>query len=194
MNIGDRISELLNQNGMNAKELAEKVGATPSTIYSLIQRGSSRIDVNLLIKIADVLHTSADAIIKGEDYSIDSRSARKGIRIPVLGRVAAGIPIEAIENIIDYEEIPEQLAKGGEFFGLQIKGDSMSPRIQEGDVVIVRKQEYAEDGEIVIAMVNGDEACCKRLRKYQGGIQLISFNSAYEPMVFTDEEVQKKAG
>ena len=77
------------------------------------------------------------------------RMAKKAIRIPVLGNVAAGIPIEAIEDVIDYEEISEELAHTGDFFALKIKGDSMEPRICNGDVVIVRKQNYAESGDLV---------------------------------------------
>lgn len=114
--------------------------------------------------------------------------ARKGIRIPVLGRVAAGIPINAIEEILDWEEIPEEMARQGEFFGLQIKGDSMSPRIMNGDVVIVRKQDDADTGDIVIAIINGDDGCCKKLKKTGNEIVLISLNPAYSPMVFTEAE------
>lgn len=73
------------------------------------------------------------------------------------------IPIEAVTDIIDTEE----MAKTGEFFGLQIHGDSMIPHICDGDIVIVRQQNDAESGDIVIATVNGDEATCKRLRKYK---------------------------
>lgn len=119
-------------------------------------------------------------------------SSNKGVSVKVLGRVAAGIPIEAITDIIDMEEITEDLAKTGEFFGLQIKGDSMEPKISEGDIVIVRQQNDAENGEIVIATVNGDEATCKRLRKYRDGIELISNNPSYEPMFFSNEEIEKK--
>ena len=113
----------------------------------------------------------------------------KGVQIPVLGDVAAGIPIEAIEDIIDYEEIDEDLASKGEFFGLRIKGNSMSPRIQSGDVVIVRVQSDAESGDIVIAKVNGDDACCKRLQKHDEGINLISLNPEYEPMFFSKKDI-----
>lgn len=105
--------------------------------------------------------------------------------VPVYGSVPAGIPIEAIEDIIDYEEITEEMARCGEYFGLIIKGDSMIPDLKEKDVVIVRKQEDAESGDIVIALVNGNDACCKRLMKYAGGVQLLSNNPAYEPMMFT---------
>lgn len=110
------------------------------------------------------------------------------VRIPVLGRVAAGIPMDAIEEIIDYEEIPETLARDGEYFGLRIKGDSMEPKISDGDVVIVRKQDTADDGDTVIALVNGNEGCCKRYRRYHDSLALISTNPAYDPMYFTPTE------
>lgn len=117
---------------------------------------------------------------------------KKSQKINVLGRVAAGIPIEAVEDIIDTEEITAELSKTGEFFGLQIHGNSMEPRICEGDVVIVRQQNDAESGDVVIAMVNGDDATCKRLRKYRDGIELISNNPSYEPMFFSNEEIENK--
>ena len=87
------------------------------------------------------------------------------VSIPVVGRVAAGIPIDAIEEIIDREDIPSTLAKTGDFFGLRIKGDSMSPRIMNGDTVIVRRQDDAESDEIVIALINGHDGVCKKLKK-----------------------------
>ncbi len=131
------------------------------------------------------------AIVKSS-ANIAESVANKGVKIPVLGSVAAGIPIEMITDIVDWEEIPQAMAKSGEFFGLKIKGDSMSPRIAEGDTVIVRKQDDAESGDIVIATVNGYEATCKRLMKYQDKISLISFNPLYKPMDFTNAEVLSK--
>lgn len=116
---------------------------------------------------------------------------RPATRIPVLGRVAAGIPIDAIEDVLDWEEITPSMAMSGSFFGLRIKGDSMQPRIVEGDVVIVRSQNDAESGDVVIVQVNGDKATCKRLAKYASGISLISFNPAYEPMNFTNAEIEQ---
>ena len=117
---------------------------------------------------------------------------KSAVSINVLGRVAAGTPLNAIEEIIDTEEITEDLAKTGSFFALKIKGDSMEPRIYDGDVVIVRQQNDAENGDIVIAMVNGDDAVCKRLKKYAGGIALISLNSKYEPMMFSEKDISDK--
>ena len=126
---------------------------------------------------------------------VEQRNAQKkveAIRIPVLGRVAAGIPIEMVEDVIDWEEIDDTTAKLGAIFALSIKGDSMEPRIVSGDVVIVRQQDDAESGDIVIVSVNGDDATCKRLRKYKDGIELVPSNPSYSPVFFSNEEIVAK--
>lgn len=121
-----------------------------------------------------------------------SESKIKPTTIPVLGSVPAGVPIEAIQDIIDYEEIDATTAAKGEYFALQVKGSSMEPRICEGDIVIVRKQDDVESGEIAIVMVNGDNATIKRLLKYEDGIRLMPTNPAYEPLYFTNDEILEK--
>lgn len=110
--------------------------------------------------------------------------------IPVLGVVRAGLPMDAVENIIDYEEISEEMARHGEFFALQIKGDSMEPRIKEGDVVIIRKQPDVESGEIAIVLVNGDDATIKKVQKFDGGINLIPSNSAYNVLTYSNAQIE----
>ena len=116
----------------------------------------------------------------------------QGLQIPVLGTVAAGIPISAVEDILDYEEVPQSWGNQGEFFGLRIKGDSMQPKMDDGDVVIVRQQSDANSGDTVIALVNGDDATCKKLQKTENGIMLVSTNPNYLPMFFTNEEIVTK--
>lgn len=113
------------------------------------------------------------------------------VSIPVLGYVRAGIPIEAVEEIIDYEEISSELAATGEFFALSIKGDSMEPKMSEGDVVIVRKQESVENGETAVVLVNGNDATVKKFYRSDAGIKLISTNPVYEPFFFTPKEVNE---
>ena len=108
-----------------------------------------------------------------------------------MGTVQAGLPSTAVENIIDYEEIDEALASTGEFFALQVRGDSMEPKFSQGDVVIVRKQDDADSGDIVVALVNGDEATIKRLKKRPEGILLIANNPTYEPMFFSNREIRE---
>ena len=126
-----------------------------------------------------------------ENHSSETKEKR-GVTIKVYGRVAAGIPIEMIEDVVDAEEISQEMAKTGMFFGLKIHGSSMEPRMREGDTIIVRKQEDAETGDIVIVTVNGTDATCKRLKKYRDGIELIPMNPSYEPKFFTDKEVADK--
>lgn len=120
-----------------------------------------------------------------------SSAESKGIRIPVLGKVIAGIPIDAIEEIIDYEEISSKMASSGEFFALQIKGDSMEPQMSENDVVIVQKQNDVESGQIAIVLVNGYEATVKKIIKKENGIMLVPFNNSYEPLFYTPSDIEE---
>lgn len=171
------------------KEIASAIEVSPQTFNTWCQ--------GIAIPRMGKVQRLADYFKIGKSDLIDDKSlltpVSHGVIINVLGRVAAGIPLEAIEEIVDTEEITEDLARTGDFFGLRIQGDSMEPRICDGDVVIVRKQEDADSGDIVIAMVNGDDAVCKRLIKYTYGIGLISLNAAkYEPMMYTPEEILEK--
>jgi lexA repressor len=122
---------------------------------------------------------------------------KKGSLIPIRGFSRAGIPNLAIEDInyddpSEWEEIDPKLAKTGTFLALRIKGDSMQPEFNENDIVIVRSQSDANNGDIVIAKVNGDEACCKKLFKRNDGIILHSLNPEYAPMFFSQSEIQDK--
>lgn len=186
--IGKRIREKREAMGMTQEELAAKLGYKNKSSIAKIETGANDIVQSKVIEFANVLHTTVSYLM-GWDLT---PSSKKGVAINVLGRVAAGIPIEAIEDVIDTEEISEEMAKTGEFFGLQIHGDSMEPKFSDGDVVIVRKQNDAESDDIVIAMVNGDDATCKRLKKYKDGIALISTNPTYDPMYFSKEEIETK--
>lgn len=192
--IGNRIKYIRDIQKITLDEIASKVGVAKSTIQRYEAGKIEKPKLPVLESIANALNVNPAWLIgKSDDMQPIKKISKHGISINVLGRVAAGLPIEAVENIIDTEEISEEMAKTGEFFGLQIKGDSMEPRIYEGDVVIVRKQDDAESGDIVIALVNGNDATCKRLTKYAGGISLVSLNSAkYEPMMFSNEEIITK--
>lgn len=189
----ERIKEGMELRGLKQADLVEKTGISKGALSSYIS-GRYIPKRNNIYLISKALNVS-ESWLMGNDVPIEKKSdidLRKGITINVLGRVAAGLPIEAIEDIIDTEEITADLARTGTFFGLQIHGDSMEPRMCEGDVVIVRKQDDAESGEIVIATVNGSDATCKRLRKYRDGIELISNNPSYDPMFFSNEEIESK--
>jgi repressor LexA len=113
------------------------------------------------------------------------------VRIPVYGNVAAGIPIEAITDIEDYEEISQDMAAKGEYAALRIHGDSMEPRMTDGDVVIVRLQETIESGETAIVMVNGSDATCKKIMRTDEGIMLLSTNAKYSPMFYSNKQIEE---
>ncbi len=186
---------------MTQSDLAQKLGYADKSMIAKIEKGLIDLPQSKILSFAEVLQISPgdlmglDAVISSSNTQIKPVSVdakRHAVTIKVLGRVAAGIPIEAVEDVIDTEEITEELAKTGEFFGLQIHGDSMEPRMCEGDVVIVRQQDDADSGDTVIALINGDDATCKRLRKYKDGIELISNNPSYSPMFFSNEDIVEK--
>lgn len=192
----ERIRELRILHKMSQQDLADRLDVNKVTV-SQYERGVRKPDLNVLATLCDIFNVSSDYLLGVDDVTIrfvgkeglQKLSSGRTKRIPVLGRVAAGIPIDAIEDILDWEEIPEAMASTGEFFGLKIKGDSMQPRIAEGDVVIVRSQPDAESGDVVIVQVNGDTATCKRILKHETGISLISFNPMYPPIIFTNEQI-----
>ena len=178
-----RIKELRQANSIKQAELARAINVSQATM-SEYETGKYEPDIETLKKIADYFDVTVDYIVGG-----DRVSRKHGVKIPVYRAVAAGIPIEAIEDIVDYEEIEPELAATGEFFGLRIKGSSMEPRICEGDVVIVRKQDDADTGDTAIVLVNGYEATCKRIKKDGHGIALIPANPSYEVKYYSAEEI-----
>ncbi len=173
--------------GLTQAEVARTIGLTQNG-YSYWENGKAKIDKDQLLKLAELFEVSTDYLLGNT-----SKPNTKGVWIPVLGDVAAGIPIEAVEDIVDYEEIDAALEATGDFFGLRIKGSSMEPRIREGDVVIVRKQDDADTGDTVVVLVNGDSATVKRLKKEaDGSMWLLPNNPAYDPQHFTPTEITEK--
>ncbi len=175
--------------GLTQVELANKLHVANGTV-AMWETGKREPNFETIQKIAELFNVTVDDLIGSSREGI-APSKKKGVKIPVLGRVAAGIPITAIEEVLDYEEIEESLAKTGDFYGLQIRGTSMEPKFSEGDVVIVRQQSDVESGEIAIVLVNGDDATCKCVVKHENGLSLISLNPSFPPKFFTDQEVEQ---
>lgn len=180
-----RLRELRKQRGVSQVELSKVIGVAQPT-YSGWESGKFQIDDENKIKLADYFNVTVDYLM-GRDSIPQSV---KGVRVPIYGSVPAGIPLEAIENIEGYEEITPALASKGEYFALKIKGESMSPYILDRDIVIVRKQDAVESGDIAIVLVNGDEATCKMVRLGDDGITLIGHNTlAYPPHFYSQKEI-----
>lgn len=183
----ENLRKLRISKGLQQKELAPLLNIKIST-YCQYETGKRQPDYDTLKKIADYFEVSTDYLIGREEQT----EQRKGIRIPVLGRVAAGIPIEAIEDILDYEEITEDEARMGEYFALKIKGHSMEPTISNGDVVIVIRQQTVDNGDIAIVLVDGEEATCKKIKMTPEGVMLIPLNQNYDTMFYSNKEIEDK--
>ena len=190
--IGERIKQLREANSLTQEELAKRLETSKQTIYKYENQIITNIPSDKIEILAKIFKVSPIYLMGWDETNEESPPKKKGVKIPVLGRVAAGVPIEMIEDILDYEEITEDVAKHGEYFALKIQGDSMTPRIWNNDVVIVRQQDDAENGDIVIATINGDDAVCKRLQKYNDGIALISLNPLYDPIYLKKDEIDEK--
>ena len=110
----------------------------------------------------------------------------------MLGSIPAGVPIEAIQDVLDYEEISQEMANTGEFFGLRVNGDSMSPVIQDGDTVIIRKQSSADNGKICVVMVNGYDATLKEIKREENGIWVLpkNPNCEFKPTFYTNNDIE----
>ena len=174
--------------GMTQLELAEAIGKSNRAVSNW-ENGIRDIDTEVLKQIARVLHCDVSDLIR-DDSPIAVPTKRASAVISVYGSVAAGIPLEMITDITDTEEIPAKMAEGGTYFGLSIKGDSMYPKIEDGDTVIVKYQPDAENGDIVIAAINGEDAVCKKLYLREDGLTLVSLNPMYDPLVFTASDVR----
>lgn len=179
----EKLKKLTKEKGMSIRKLESAAGLGAGTITRWKTSNPSHENLR---KVADVLGCSVS-------YLTGEADQNKGTRIPVLGTVPCGIPFDAIEflDADDWEELPEDMSSQGSFFGLRVSGNSMEPRIQEGDILIVRCQDSADSGDIVVARINGEEACCKRYVRHESGIVLQSFNPTYLPLVFSWADVER---
>lgn len=210
---GARLRQLRMSRGMSIRELAVLCETSKSSI-SMYESGERRPKYETLEAIADVFNVDMEYLLGKTDvknraaselgfdsleeaYTSKTRlqdffGKSSPLRVPVLGKVAAGIPIEAIEEILDYEELSPDMARdGSEYFALQIKGTSMEPKISDGDVVIVRKQPDVDSGQIAIVCVNGDEATCKKIMKQNTGILLLPLNPIFAPTFYSNEDIER---
>ena len=191
--IYDRRTEL----GITQKEVADFVGVSEATVSRWESGHIDNMRRDRIAALSKILRMSPLAIM-GIDDDLSSRLPNmvsieaRTFRVPIVGRVAAGRPILADEEIIGYEYIDNKYSKDGhEYFGLRIVGKSMEPTIMDGDIVIVRRQNYVENGEIAIVLIDGEEATAKEVKESADGISLIGHNAAvYTPHFYSAQEVK----
>ena len=186
-----RLKELRQNRNITQGKLAEALNLARSTV-AMYESGSSEPDFSTLQKIADYFNVSIDYLL-GRDSNISATAFNRNVvRIPIYGTIPAGVPVEMIEDsyIDDYEEIDEALTKGGNvYFGLKIKGDSMSPEFRNGDTIILKKQDTCESGDFCAVSINHTESTFKKVILKPNGITLQPLNAAFEPMFYTNQEV-----
>ena len=165
-------------------EVAKFIGISQNG-YSYWENGKAKIDGESLSKLSLLFGVSVDYLL-GNDNLPDA------IRVPVFARVAAGIPIEAIDDVVDWEDIPRALCSGGrQYFALQISGDSMWPDYLPGDTVIVRRAETCESGDDCVVYINGYDATLKQVKLGENGeLTLVPRNQSYPPRTYTAQEVE----
>lgn len=192
--IYDRRTEL----GITQKEVADFVGVSEATVSRWESGHIDNMRRDRIAALSKILRLSPLAIMGIDDTDLSSRLPNmvsieaRTFRVPIVGRVAAGRPIVADEEIIGYEYIDNKYSKDGhEYFGLRIVGKSMEPTIMDGDTVIVRRQDYVENGEIAIVLIDGEEATAKEIKESADGITLIGHNTAvYTPHFYSAQEVK----
>jgi repressor LexA len=160
------------------------------------ETGNRTPDWQQLLNIANFFGVTVDQLIREQNGEsiLNLRPLTAPLsaaaKIPVLGRVPAGIPIEAIEDIIDEIDLSEKLFSDPyEYFALLVSGNSMYPEYMDGDVVIIRKQETADTGDDVVAYINGDDATLKRLIRTERGITLRPLNPEYETRTYSNQDI-----
>ncbi|MGN0703548.1 MAG: LexA family protein [Lentihominibacter sp.] len=209
MTLGELIKKYRDENNLTMQDFANMSGLSKGYISMLEKNRHPQNNKKIIPsiatfnKVANAMRTSVDQLltkvdnnqlvdVSSEDFSdMNIPKISKGISIPILNTVVAGMPIDAYEDILGYEEINRELASTGEFFALKIKGDSMLPVLQEDDIIIVRQQSDVKSGDIAIVLINGNNATAKKVMKQESGITLIAFNPAvYEPHFYSNGEIE----
>lgn len=206
----DRLRIALSKRNITQQDLSDKTGIPKSSISQYIS-GYAKPKDDRIYAISVALNIN-EAWLLGYDvpmerspvYDFDNvvdqcvmeplspyQYKTDSYKIPILGEIVAGMPIDAYENVLGYEDITLDMAAKGEHYALKVKGSSMEPRICDGDIVIVRVQPDVESGDIAVVFVNGNEATMKKVLKHDNGITLVALNPiVYEPHFYTYEEVE----
>lgn len=193
-----KLKELRQKFGLTQNKLAEKLGLSRSTI-AMYETNGSEPDLETINSIASFFNVSVDYLM-GREQKVDNnvRGAqleRSVVKVPVYGTIPAGVPIEMIADtyIEDEEEIPADWLKGGNrYFCLKVKGESMMPKFEDGDTLILKQQDDCNSGDYCAVSINCTECTFKKVIKHENGITLQPLNPAYEPMFFSNKEIIEK--
>lgn len=183
------VKELRESKGIQQKELAAEIGVAQPTI-SEWEHQKKDPSGERLERLTAYFGVDKSTILGYKPLYQLPPVSPGAIRIPVYGTIPAGVPMDAIEDVLDYEDIPADWGRGGkEYMALKVSGHSMEPKYQDGDILILRRTESCENGQDCAVMVNGDDATFKRVKLTGSGMMLLPINPDYDPITFTAQEV-----
>lgn len=184
---GNVLKNLRVSKGLSQEELSNKFGVSTSTI-GMYETNKREPNFDLLKEFANFFNVSTDYLL--EQIKKDDLTNSDIVQIPLLGKIAAGYPTEMFADVIDYIDIPADMARGNkELFALKTKGKSMEPNFIEGDILIFEKTEDCENGQFCAVAVNGDDATFKKVTKTDAGIMLQPLNPAFETKFYTNDQI-----
>ena len=202
MTKGEKIKYLRKTLGMSQVELAKRIGVSKQTLYKYENNIITNIPSDKIELLSNALQTTPADIMGWESPVITMDDVEESLKksmskvqritkIPLLGSAPCGKPNLTFDDyryaeFIDFSHYKHK----DEYYALRATGDSMYPKIENGDIMIVHYQQDVENGQVAIVRVNGDEATCKKIRKYKHGIELIPINTNYDRIFYTSEEVK----
>lgn len=207
MNLGEIIKEYRQEHNLSLQDFANKIGSSRSYIHMLEKNLNPSTNkpinpsIETLKSLAEAMEMDLEILLKKldnnqliylneEKYKKQFETSPSSAIVLVYGTIPAGIPMECIEDVLDTEEIPASMLKGGkQYFGLKIKGNSMSPAYLDGDTIILEKVDDCESGQDCVVMINGNDGTFKRVIKNENSIILQPLNPEYQPLVFTNEQI-----
>lgn len=186
-----RLRYYLSLNNMTQVELAKKLGVGTTSVSDWVN-GRKSPRTSKIDAMCELFGCSRSDLVEDPTVAVRGHLPRTGLprTVKIYGRIAGGAPIEMIEDVIDEVDLSTiQVKPGQSYFGLRVAGHSMEPDIKDGDYIICLAEDDAESGSIVAVTVNGEDATCKRIMKYEDGIRLLPINPAYDVRYFTNEEI-----
>ena len=204
--LGEYLKTIREKLGYSTHDIS-KICEISQSFISLMENGKRKASPIILKKLSDIYFLDYIELLEKAGYNelidfykntlnsniqgMDKKTEGSAV-VFVYGSIPAGVPMECIEDIIDTEEIPSNMLKGGkQYFGLRVKGNSMYPEYLDGDTLILEKVEDCESGQDCVVMVNGNDGTFKRVFKNENGIILQPLNSEYQPMIYTNEQIEQ---
>lgn len=192
-NIIDKLSDLILQSGKSISDISRKANISRPMIYKIIKKEVSSLSTDTINKLCSAIGTSSAILFPQTNVSTADLGSTH-VRIPVYGEIPAGIPIEMVDQsyIEDYEDINADLLKdGSQYFCLRVKGESMMPKFENGDVLILKQQPDCNSGDYCAVSINCTECTFKKVIKHDNGITLQPLNPAFEPIFFSNKEIEE---